>query len=156
MPNCAIVRDRFVLFDLNSSGGTFVNGQRTDQSILYPGDVISLAGVTLIFGQDLTHRARSQRRPDRTRLIQFRSTAPPPSSKKINDNNEMSGPVVFVLRLLLTVSLYAFLVWAFTNLWRDIKLQSALLAARKIPPITSELSTDADQVHKFAVSSRPK
>jgi pSer/pThr/pTyr-binding forkhead associated (FHA) protein len=48
-----IVRDRFVLFDLNSSGGTFVNGHRTDQSVLYPGDVISLAGVSLIFGQDL-------------------------------------------------------------------------------------------------------
>ncbi len=48
-----IVRDRYVLFDLNSSGGTFVNGQRADQSVLYPGDVISLAGVTLIFGQDL-------------------------------------------------------------------------------------------------------
>jgi hypothetical protein len=48
-----IVRDRYVLFDLNSSGGTFVNGQRADQSVLYPGDVISLAGVTFIFGQDL-------------------------------------------------------------------------------------------------------
>jgi pSer/pThr/pTyr-binding forkhead associated (FHA) protein len=48
-----IVKDRFVLFDLNSSGGTFVNGQRTNQSVLYPGDVISLAGITLIFGQDL-------------------------------------------------------------------------------------------------------
>lgn len=48
-----IVRNRFVLFDLNSTGGTFVNNQRTNQSVLYPGDVISLAGVTLIFGQDL-------------------------------------------------------------------------------------------------------
>lgn len=48
-----IVRDQFVLFDLNSTGGTFVNGQRTNQSVLYPGDVISLAGVSLIFGQDL-------------------------------------------------------------------------------------------------------
>jgi pSer/pThr/pTyr-binding forkhead associated (FHA) protein len=52
----------------------------------------------------------------------------------------MSGPVVFLLRLLLTVSLYAFLVWAFMNLWRDIKLQSALLTARKIPPISLTLS----------------
>jgi pSer/pThr/pTyr-binding forkhead associated (FHA) protein len=52
----------------------------------------------------------------------------------------MSGPVVLFLRLLLTVSLYAFLVWAFTNLWRDIKLQSALLAVRKIPPISLTLS----------------
>jgi hypothetical protein len=48
-----IVKNRFVLFDLNSSGGTFVNGQRSNRSVLYPGDVISLAGVTLIFGQDL-------------------------------------------------------------------------------------------------------
>jgi pSer/pThr/pTyr-binding forkhead associated (FHA) protein len=48
-----IVKDHFVIFDLNSSGGTFVNGQRTNQSILYPGDVISLAGITLIFGQDI-------------------------------------------------------------------------------------------------------
>jgi hypothetical protein len=48
-----IVKDQFVLFDLNSNGGTFVNGQRTNQSILHPGDVISLAGVSLIFGQDL-------------------------------------------------------------------------------------------------------
>jgi pSer/pThr/pTyr-binding forkhead associated (FHA) protein len=46
------IKGRFVLFDLNSTGGTFVNGQRTSQTVLYPGDVISLAGVALIFGQD--------------------------------------------------------------------------------------------------------
>ena len=63
----------------------------------------------------------------------------------------MSGPVVFILRLLLTVSLYAFLVWAFTNLWRDIKLQSALLAARKIPPIslTICLAGQVAQIRRF-------
>jgi FHA domain len=43
---------RYVLFDLNSSGGSFVNGQRTAQSVLRPGDVISLAGVTLVYAQD--------------------------------------------------------------------------------------------------------
>ena len=48
-----VAKGRFVLFDLNSTGGTFINGKRTNQSILSPGDVISLAGVTLIFGQDL-------------------------------------------------------------------------------------------------------
>lgn len=47
------IKNRFVLFDLNSSGGTFINGQRTSQTVLYPGDVISLAGVPLIFGQDI-------------------------------------------------------------------------------------------------------
>jgi len=46
------IKGRFVLFDLNSTGGSFVNGQRTSQTVLYPGDVISLAGVSLIFGQD--------------------------------------------------------------------------------------------------------
>jgi pSer/pThr/pTyr-binding forkhead associated (FHA) protein len=48
-----IVKDQFVIFDLNSSGGTFVNGQRVNQSALSPGDVISLAGISLIFGQDV-------------------------------------------------------------------------------------------------------
>lgn len=47
-----VIRDHFVLFDLNSSGGTFVNGLRTGQGLLYPGDLISLAGVNLVFTQD--------------------------------------------------------------------------------------------------------
>ena len=48
-----VLKSRFVLFDLNSTGGTFVNGQRINKSVLYPGDIISLAGITLVFGQDL-------------------------------------------------------------------------------------------------------
>ena len=51
-----VVKGRYMLFDLNSTGGTFVNNQRINQSILYPGDVISLAGVMLIFGQDVPLR----------------------------------------------------------------------------------------------------
>jgi len=46
------IQGHFVLFDLDSMGGTFVNGQRTTQIVLYPGDMISLAGVTMIFAQD--------------------------------------------------------------------------------------------------------
>ena len=46
------IKGRFVIFDLNSTGGTFVNGQRTNQSVMYPGDVVSLAGVPLVYGQD--------------------------------------------------------------------------------------------------------
>ena len=48
----------------------------------------------------------------------------------------MSGPVVFALRLLLTASLYGFLAWALFTLWRDLKLQGALLASRRVPPIS--------------------
>lgn len=46
------VRGRYLLFDLDSTGGTFVNGMRTQESILQPQDVISLAGVALVFGQE--------------------------------------------------------------------------------------------------------
>lgn len=46
------IKGRYIIFDLNSTGGTFVNAKRTSQSMLYPGDVISLAGVPLVFGQD--------------------------------------------------------------------------------------------------------
>ncbi len=48
------IRGRYVLFDLNSTGGTYVNGQRITQFTLRPGDVISLAGVTIIYGEEST------------------------------------------------------------------------------------------------------
>jgi hypothetical protein len=81
------IKGRYVLFDLNSSGGTFINGQRTSQTVLYPGDVISLAGVTLIFGQDiplpqrdLGHTGpRSQVGAERATAIM---QAPPPGLRK--------------------------------------------------------------------------
>jgi pSer/pThr/pTyr-binding forkhead associated (FHA) protein len=44
-------RGRFVIFDMDSSGGTYVNGKRVTHSLLYDGDVLSLAGVQLIFRQ---------------------------------------------------------------------------------------------------------
>jgi hypothetical protein len=39
----------FVLYDLGSRGGTFVNDARVAECVLRPGDVISLAGVTLVY-----------------------------------------------------------------------------------------------------------
>lgn len=48
------IKGRYILFDLNSTGGTCVNGERISQSTLQPGDVISLAGILLIYGQDDT------------------------------------------------------------------------------------------------------
>jgi hypothetical protein len=43
---------RYMLCDLNSTGGTYVNGQRITQQPLRPGDVISLAGVSIIYGEE--------------------------------------------------------------------------------------------------------
>ena len=45
-------KGHFVLLDLNSTRGTFMNGNRITQSILYPKDIISIGGVTLTFNQD--------------------------------------------------------------------------------------------------------
>ena len=47
-----LVQGRYVIFDLDSTGGTFVNGQPVTQHPLAPGDVISLAGLPLVYGQE--------------------------------------------------------------------------------------------------------
>ena len=48
----------------------------------------------------------------------------------------MSGPFLLVLRIGMTLSLYAFIGWAFLFLWRNFKIESELLATRKTPPLT--------------------
>lgn len=55
------IRGRYVIFDLESTGGTFVNEHRVHQCVLHPGDVISLAGVPLVYGQDSTSPGETQR-----------------------------------------------------------------------------------------------
>ena len=54
------VRGRFVIFDLDSSGGTFVNGERVYQAKLAAGDVITLSGVPLVYGQDPSGQGETQ------------------------------------------------------------------------------------------------
>jgi hypothetical protein len=55
------INGRYMIFDLDSTSGTFVNDQRIQQSILFPGDVISLAGVPLVYGQDEAMLGRTQK-----------------------------------------------------------------------------------------------
>lgn len=45
---------RYMLRDLNSAGGTRVNGQLAMEHLLQPGDVITISGISLIYGQDPT------------------------------------------------------------------------------------------------------
>lgn len=47
-----VVNGRYVLFDLGSTGGTRLNGSPIVQHHLSPGDVILLAGVPVVYGQD--------------------------------------------------------------------------------------------------------
>jgi len=58
-------RGRFVVFDMGSSGGTYVNGHRVTHSVVYDGDVISLAGVQLVF------RQKNLPRPDLNKTAMF-------------------------------------------------------------------------------------
>lgn len=55
------VRGQYVLFDLGSAGGTTVNNQRIRQANLSSGDVISLAGVPLVYGEDRHSLAKTQK-----------------------------------------------------------------------------------------------
>jgi len=45
-------RGKFILHDLNSTAGTFVNGVKVKDHPLQPGDVIIVASVELIYGED--------------------------------------------------------------------------------------------------------
>ena len=47
----------------------------------------------------------------------------------------MTGTVLLILRALLAVLLYAFLGWALYTLWRDLRQQATLQAARQVRPV---------------------
>ena len=78
-----VVKGRHMIFDLESSGGTFVNNKRITQVTLHPGDVISLAGVPLVYGQDaLTHIDETQEYNPPNNVSTDSTT-----NMHINDNN---------------------------------------------------------------------
>lgn len=55
------IQDNYIIFDTGSTGGTFVNGNRIEHHTLLPGDVISLAGYTLIYSVELNDDSRESR-----------------------------------------------------------------------------------------------
>jgi pSer/pThr/pTyr-binding forkhead associated (FHA) protein len=63
----------------------------------------------------------------------------------------MSGPIVLVLRAVLALFLYGFLVWGLTTLWRNVRQQGTLLARRKTPPINLTIQSEKlpPQVRRF-------
>lgn len=54
---------RYVLYDLGSSDGTQINGYPVEECVLHSGDVISFAGVQVIYGEDppVWHRGPRRR-----------------------------------------------------------------------------------------------
>jgi pSer/pThr/pTyr-binding forkhead associated (FHA) protein len=56
----------------------------------------------------------------------------------------MTGVVVLILRILLTLCLYGFLIWAVITLWRDLRDQGQQLSAPFIPNLTLALLETAE------------
>lgn len=76
-----------IVFDLGSRGGTFVNGERISECALTTGDVISLAGCDLIYGEEDTLRpasppTRSQAPSDHTQALPPADAGTGPSERK--------------------------------------------------------------------------
>ena len=46
--------DKYVLKDLNSTSGTFLNNKKVPQGVLYSGDIILLANIPIMFVDEST------------------------------------------------------------------------------------------------------
>lgn len=55
------IKGDYMIFDVGSTGGTFINSTRIDQHTLRPGDVISLAGFTMIYTLDQSPLEETQK-----------------------------------------------------------------------------------------------
>ena len=53
----------------------------------------------------------------------------------------MSGIILLVLRIAMTVALYALLGWILWLMWRTLKQETLFLSTRKTAPLTLELTT---------------
>jgi pSer/pThr/pTyr-binding forkhead associated (FHA) protein len=65
----------------------------------------------------------------------------------------MSAVAVLIIRILLALSLYAFLGWALYTLWRDLQLSNQLINSRRIPALNiTQLDTDEGINQEFTSS----
>ncbi|MFN2143994.1 MAG: FhaA domain-containing protein, partial [Anaerolineales bacterium] len=77
-----LIKGRHMIFDLDSSGGTFVNNKRVQQVVLHPGDVVSLAGVPLVYGHDTS-----------SSYADTEEYLPPTSKDTLSSANTMANPI---------------------------------------------------------------
>ena len=76
------VEGHYVILDLNSTGGTFVNDQKITKSVLYSGDTLSLSGVPAKFVQDAPRMIASAM--DRTGPLPQLGLEEPPTQMPTN------------------------------------------------------------------------
>ena len=62
----------------------------------------------------------------------------------------MSGIIVLALRLILAACLYAFLGWALSHLWKDLRAQGINLAGRKAPTLSLTLQRAGEETTRRA------
>ncbi|NMC79389.1 MAG: FHA domain-containing protein [Chloroflexi bacterium] len=72
----------------------------------------------------------------------------------------MSGIFVLILRILMAISLYAFLGWAIYTIWQDLRLSSRVVSVRQIPvlrlvPEDSELSPREFTIPEVVIGRDP-
>ena len=48
---------KFIIFDLGSLGGTFLNGQKCQSAILHNGDMIRIGNINIIYGDDSENKS---------------------------------------------------------------------------------------------------
>lgn len=62
----------------------------------------------------------------------------------------MTGIAVFLLRILLAASLYAFLIWALYTLWQELRAHQSLVSGKKIPTISIHvLESEAPMAYEY-------
>jgi len=73
----------FTIYDLNSTGGTFVNGERVAKRVLKSGDNIMLAAVPIVFVQDVPQLAeQSEAKTDELNIPRTTSPTEPLSDEE--------------------------------------------------------------------------
>jgi len=81
----------FEIVDMDSTGGTFVNGIKIDKQVLYQGDVITLVNLHLVFGQDEKPdptQATEYIKPQHTKQAEQDTKTFPPESAENLENEE--------------------------------------------------------------------
>lgn len=71
--------NQFMIVDLNSTGGTYVNGEPVSQCMLFTGDEISIAGSKMVFIQDNEEFEKDSEKythPHETKFDQGEKTKP--------------------------------------------------------------------------------
>ncbi len=84
---------RYVLRDLGSLNGTYVNGERVSERILHPGDEITLGSTRIIFDADAAGRLSASQRPQPVPAPEPPPPMPPPEPSTLPLGSAAAAPV---------------------------------------------------------------